>query len=341
MQSNERVGWIHSSSQCDGELTVFVNSRLEELVHGLTNPAQQQPTIVIFLGRKAKGNALRELFPRNNIGRNRSNASICLRSDVASLHSTTPILFADSDPLRSSDTFYRSDGFTRYPVSWSLSSSNTNPMTAIYARLLSSFADIVCIFAEDFPDLDCIASLLIDWVRLGSASSLPIHVRPRVIIVLSKSGSPTQDLLQSQAFHLRLSQVGRTNVSRNFASVQFVNLAGDSLSQMASHQRLKDVLIKQADEMHEVRRELLCHFSALHTAAFFRHAVEHYALSLDQKFEFLSESRKGNQVSEDLHTYLHTFLELGMRNNVSFEHLAPFIASALLMDSYPPRMHRK
>ena len=66
--------------------------------------------------------------------------------------------------------------------------------------------------------------------------------------------------------------------------------------------------------------------------------LDHTSQSITQPFDFISRSRIGNEIGTDYQTHLSTFLELGHLSN---DDLALFIASSMLMDSYPPRMHNK
>lgn len=48
----------------------------------------------------------------------------------------------------------------------------------ILARFVFLFADIICIFVDDFESLQSAAHFLVECAMVGSASSLPLAVRP-------------------------------------------------------------------------------------------------------------------------------------------------------------------
>ncbi|EDN03778.1 predicted protein [Histoplasma mississippiense (nom. inval.)] len=122
-----------------------------------------------------------------------------LQADNISLQSTYPRIFADCDPTcraaihtpSSSQLCHRHESV---PVQWPHSSFD--PFHLILARLLFLFCDVVCIFADDVGGLEAVRSLLMKWATIGSASTLPGTIRPRIIIVTGKDNdSITQALL--------------------------------------------------------------------------------------------------------------------------------------------------
>lgn len=72
---------------------------------------------------------------------------------------------------------------------------------AVWARLVFLFADVICIFADDISDLTHVAEFLIECLKLGLASSLPVAVRPRVIIVLGNENGGLDDIQQAELLY--------------------------------------------------------------------------------------------------------------------------------------------
>ncbi|KAI9676515.1 MAG: hypothetical protein M1817_000673 [Caeruleum heppii] len=254
----------------DGEkLSVSYGDRLGRLTNQMTHPATQFPHVMFFLGKKAKNVALRQIFPHNNIGRGRGDGIASLRVDTATLQMPNPILFADSDPTldhTSAERFHLCHEITNYPLQWCSASAMT-AVDAIYSRLFFLFSDVICIFADDLGGLDNVANKLLAWAKLGSASTLPRCIRPRVLIVVSGiSPSATYDALEEEDLNFNL---------QGQARVSF----------------------------------------------------------------FVTAARKINELTSDFQGHLSNFMTLGIRLRVPYDSLASFIASSLLMDSYPPGMH--
>lgn len=91
----KHLGWLQVTG---GKEVALINpGRLTRIVGELTNPTAQQPSVLFFIGRKAKTQALRELFP-NHIKKGRYDGIATLRVDNTSLYSDHPVLFAESDP---------------------------------------------------------------------------------------------------------------------------------------------------------------------------------------------------------------------------------------------------
>jgi hypothetical protein len=81
-------------------------------------------------------------------------------------------------------------------------------------------------------------------------------------------------------------------------------------------------------------------FSSRHTIAFLRAATEDVA-SLRSEANPIEVSRRSNPVAPDLSLHLTNFFK-GFDDGVALEQLAiPAAASSLILDQYPPGMHRK
>ncbi|EDN92146.1 hypothetical protein SS1G_08008 [Sclerotinia sclerotiorum 1980 UF-70] len=80
-------------------------------------------------------------------------------------------------------------------------------------------------------------------------------------------------------------------------------------------------------------------FSGQHFLAFLSQASSHFGAGSRTPFDFIQESRIGNQVAPDLKDHLVNFLSQ-IKNNEQLRELAvPLITSSLLLDHYPPDMH--
>lgn len=241
-----------------------------------------------------------------------------------------PYLFADTDLfLQKYSSWYKS---SLYPINWP-SSSKQEVLDAVFARLLLLFSDVVCIFADDYEDPEYITAQLSKWANLGSASTLPRDVRPQVVIVTSKRSFTLKNLFPN------LDTQSQARMLEAFPSIIPFYVPENQLSHMAQHRPLKELLFRLADQARNVRRRHNCLFSALHLNAFFDQAVEHTAATKDQPFDFIKRSRNGNEVQDNYVGHLSTFLQLGKTHSLSYDDVAFFLASTIVLDSYPPGMH--
>ena len=225
-----------------------------------------------------------------------------------------------------------------YQIVWQAPSGLTYS-DLIYARLFFLFTDVICIFADDFANLDDVIQRLKSWAAAGKAASSPETIRPKVVLVVrGDEASATFNVLQAQDLRFNLHQQDLINA---FSSIAILYLADEQISPLARHRRLKEVLLQHADEVRQVRRNKYCQFSALHLNRFLREATKHLAETIDVPFHLVHVSRLYNEVPQDYPSHLLRFLRLGIKYDIPDTDTASFIASSILMDSYPPGMHCK
>lgn len=183
--------------------------------------------------------------------------------------------------------------------------------------------------------------MLKSWAAAGSASVHFDKIRPRVVIVRrgdAASPSPTYDLLRvddlQQGLHNR-------SLKEFFSSIKVLHLATEQLSPLARFRQLKELLWREMDEMRQARQDLGCLYSAEHITRFFRMAVAHTAVSMSRLFDFILASRRGNDVEPDFVHHLSRFMRSGEDRQVPRDVLMTFVASSIMLDAYPPKMHGK
>lgn len=312
------------------------------MIREMTEPARQHPSLIFFLGRKDKDAALREVFPSNNIRRGRCDGLVNLRLDSSTISAELPLLFADADPFaRIPDrlgavTCHESNTL---PLNW----RSLRPRSALhilYARLVALFSDVLCIFSDDFGGLDSVTTFLKQWVAYGNPSNLPISVRPRVVIVAREDETAgTHDVLAIENLRHELQESLQDSRASVFSSISILHLAGDHISSLARHRRLREFLHSEVELSRSQRIEYRLQFTATHFESFFRQAINHVAQSITTPFGFIEQTRVCNRIHDDYSDHLSVFLTLGKDAFLSYESLTSFIASTILMDAYPPRMH--
>lgn len=340
MSSCKHTSWLDFTQGTD--VVLWDTGRLSRLSLELTNPARQKPSIILFIGRKSKEFALRDLFPWNNIKRSSREGLLTLRADTLSLHSDFPIFFAESDPCSAP---VRSEAAAcheavSWPLQWSLSADHT-VYDLVHARLFSLFTDVLCIFADDFDNFEDVVCRIRAWAALGRASSQFHMARPKVIIVKQGAGpgpSPTYDLLDSEYLQYNLSQ---PDIVAFFSSVTVLHLADEQISSLARHRPLKELIQRQTDEVRHIKQSIGCLFSALHLTWYFGEAVKHTARTADGSFDYVTSSRHTNPISTDFAEHLINFLKLVAQCDISQSTWTFYIASVILLDAYPQGMHRK
>ena len=340
MNSCHHIGWFHLSGR--DNLYVHHTYRARNITQEMTHPETQYPSLIFFIGSDYKDSALREIFPNNNVRRGHRNGIVNLRLDSATISSDLPLLFADGDPKSPIPGQFGTTPCHEQmtvPLHWK---SDKHCITYdLYARLAGPFTDVVCIFADDFDGLDGVASFLIHWVKMGSPSTLHLAVRPRVVIVTREEVAATYDVLQMESLRHRLDEESSGRREEVFSSISVLQLAGDHVSPLARHRRLREVLMVEVDEVRKNRIHHRAFFSAIHFEAFFRRAFHHVASSVTEPFDFVASTRENNEIRDEYVDHIKNFIGLAKEYFVSYQDQTSFLASSILMDAYPPGMHSK
>ena len=337
----ESLAWLQVVGV--NEIRLLNPGRINQLAKELRDPVNQRPSTSLFVGRHAKDLALRELFPENNFKKGVYDGIATIRVDNTSTYSDNPIFFAESNPgqtiplITEDSRFSETDSF---PIQWADTITQLFS-DIIHARLFCLFADVICVFADDFSDFDQVVHLLESWAAAGSASTYFHKVQPRVVIVRrgdETSPNPTCNLLEMENLQHGLHH---RSIKEFFSSVKVLHLATEQLSPLARFRRLKEVLWRERDEMRLARQRLGCLYTAIHISEFFQTAVAHTAASCSRPFNFIVASRRDHKVPPDFSDHLSRFLRLGESHQTPQDALMTFIALSILLDAYPPKMHGK
>lgn len=339
----EHIQWLQFSQQRDPSL--IEPGRLHRIIQELGDPKSQYPSLVFFAGRKAKNIAVRQLFPWNNFKKSaRTDGLATLQAETVSLQTKYPLFFAESDPFagttQSSAIDHMCHEARSHPLLWPDYGVDTL-YDRIHSRLLFLFTDVLCIFADDFLDMDSLIHQLKTWAKLGRPTNLFPAVKPRVIVVkkgVQPSPSPLYDLLERQDLRFNLK---RQELIDYFSAVTVLHLADEQISDLARHRRLKELLQRQVEEIRYVRETYGCLYSATHLNDLFTDAVYYTTRNIGTPFDFLLSSRKDNCDFTQYTEHLTTFLKLSALMNVSQRTSASYIASTIPLDAYPPSMHSR
>lgn len=133
MSSCKHTSWLDYTHTT--EVVLWDTGRLSRMSLELTNPARQRPSLILFVGRKSKDFALRDLFPWNNIERSRREGLVTLRADTLSLHSDFPVFFAESDPFNAPVHSEASacHEASPWPLRWTLSAGHSLYAVCVWA----------------------------------------------------------------------------------------------------------------------------------------------------------------------------------------------------------------
>ncbi|KAJ5566719.1 uncharacterized protein N7459_010101 [Penicillium hispanicum] len=331
MQNHQNVSWLHTGVGDDSRPAVLDYGRLQRVIAELPNPSEQHPSFCVFLGGKARENYLQKLFPMNNIKRRPSSAHIKLRYDIASLNGGRPILFADGSIPSGDRPLPRLGSGASLPITW-----NTWPrsiITALWARLIFFFTDLVCIFIDDDSAVSSATEFLSQCSELGSASTFPPSVRPKVILFLNLPGSRYTCLPVSIEKNFE-----NATYTASFSGIETIDLGPREVSPAVQHEKAKATILRHLDVIYAVRHANHACISGKHMLALYQSVLQHTLGHISDPFDLVTVTRENRPVSPALKSHLAHYLEIGRRVGFQPEDLGPTISSALFMDNYVPEM---
>ena len=325
-------------------LSLCDTGRLDQVCRMLPDPVRQKPSLIFFPGAGSKDHALSYLFRPERLKKGAREGGNSLRIDRSTMDSDNPILILESDleappprPLQ----YVNCHENQAHKIVWHPPPSDCLWLS-LHARLLFPFADVICIFANDFGGLEGVVRYLRRCSKYSFASSAPWQIRPRVLIVCSsRDESPTLHLLEIEELRYGLLQEGGPDLQECFSEISVLDLPGDHTSPMVKYRSLVQSLLKHAQQMRQIRTKNSYLFTAAHLSAFFSKAVAHVSRSARQPFNFIQESRQKIPPSPDFQDHLARFLGLAAKLKVPYDAIASFAASAAMLDAYPPGMHGK
>ncbi|PWY96029.1 patatin-like phospholipase [Aspergillus sclerotioniger CBS 115572] len=335
MRRTEDIGWLDVGLAEDGRFIIHDHNRLTQTLGMLPNPDSQIPSLCLFLGAVSKDKALQQIFPQNNIRRHKSGSVIGLRYDITSLDSPTPILFADGDPQLNPIPGKRPELGVSYPVIWDAATAKA-VLHVLWCRLMFIFADVVCIFADDFASFSELVEFLIECLVGPSASSLPSAVRPRLVVVLASGLDVSKETMLTEQLYGQNGRTSSRSLGGAFSSINMIRLGDTCLSERVRHERLRALVQGQLADMQLVRHDHRAQFTALHLDGLFQSALRHIATHVDHPFNFIRATRETRKIPPNIIDHLAHYCEIGQSAGYTYDELAPTIASTLLMDFYIP-----
>jgi hypothetical protein len=335
------VQWL-GLRQDDHDLVILDGSRLQEIERFLPNPSLQQPSLLSFVGKSSKNSAIKSIFPSCGLQRRRhaSIANVCIDKTTKDAHH--PLLLSDF-PLEWTPTSRRAKKIdchheAHLSISWSSEREQLQPQDLcdrIHSRLFSIFTDVLCIFVDDCGGLSTVIEKLTRWASIGSMSTAPSCVKSRVVLVTSLSESDFKS--QETLINSKISSIG--NLEAVYSTVCIVNLPLGTRSTHAQFDELHSRLLQELQTSRKEKAKNRTLYSMSHFTAFFQLALQYFVEEGGCDFDFIKASRKDNPLTSEIVSHTSAFLRLSLENRIPSNVPLAFVASAILMDSYPPGMH--
>jgi hypothetical protein len=312
--------------------------RLKRLVDFFDNPEAQYPSIVLFIGKKSKTDALKGIFTNNNTTRRSSHGIANLHVDLGTTTSAHPLIFADCTLNAVCtglvDAWNACHDSHHYPIgedSESTSMRLNDIVSRIHVNLLLPFTHVVWLFASDMGGNRACVSYVESWLRIeGSMPNTEIRSLPHLVIATNDLGDP--GMLVQLECHTKFNLV--------FGSLTIVNVEASPRATDPSKLFLQAELRRILDQARKDRFQCNLLFSAKHLVQTFSAAIGAFAKCPQKVVNIFSCSgHPGAQVTS-AGGHLKAFLSAGVRLGASSNSISEFIASAFLAQGYPPYTHR-
>ena len=327
-------------TQAEGGFSIHYGSRLRNIADGLPRPSSQCPSALALMGRRDKRNIIRKIYPESRISNHRQHGIANVVLDPNTIGHDYPLLivdcsWSDTERQHSHAAEEKCHGISNYPIQWPARSSSpqwTDLVKFVHVKLLFLFIDVLCIFSEDYDGLPGVAAQLASWASVGSASTLPRSTRPRVVVVTRVD----EQIFGSLASLYRSELLAISRFSELFSSLEVVNTVGTTRLLLTA---VKDTLDQELQGARSNRIETYTLFSAIHLATLFESALRKISQSPDNKFHFIQSSRHYTPVAQEFKHHLRAFMGLCVEHRVPRTAALSYVASTILLDSFPPDVH--
>lgn len=329
------AAWLALEREIGGWI-IADTGRMKKVVHGMGSPSSQRPSVQLFVGGPTKLQALRALNPHNNITR-QSNVGFARlhQANVVSPYSILVIESGLSPRPQEAWSRQKQDMTQRHHVQGSHSRTYQEMRDLLYREFLFPSAHVVCLFAADFGGIAQVKSALENW-RYPMAPGFDDcdRILPRLVVVLTESEVVQQDIVATEE---SLAAAAKPRVAD---SVIVVDLRDRSeLSARSRFEPLRRALEREAEEARAARQDGCLLFSAAHLQSLFGKMLLHVSQQSGLPFDCIRACRPSGSKQGDTSEYLARFMTTVEEARISSHIVAAFVASAFVMDAYPPGMH--
>lgn len=304
---------------CSRELHVENTEALSKLFAQLPHPHIQRPSLLFFIGKKVKNEAIRHMFPYNNTGRSECKGIARIRSDKATTEHPHPTFFADAE--------LNFDVSTR--------SVSTDKIDQIYCRVLFAISQMVILFVDDFPSVDAMLERMLKWISIGTRCDTPTQVKPRLLLVVKQRAGVREKM---RALYSQVEFSARGQLKDVLSLVSTVYLEQGEVSPAARFRRLKETVLQQSDEHRVVLANHRWQLSANHFQGLFTHRFRHATLHGDPCC-IMEITRPYHESATDFTYHISRVFEFGLQHSIPYEVSASLVGSSLLADAYPENSH--
>ncbi|KAF3002269.1 hypothetical protein E8E15_000535 [Penicillium rubens] len=332
------AAWLDLVSENEVWNLVDTN-RLGELVQELPYPKCQYPSLLYFTGNSNRMKALRALFPYNNVTRKGPAGLIRLHLSTKTAHTQSPILFAESSLCLEhslGDSKWRKHSTTKHRSISITGAEGLLPPASLQQevkrQLILPFTQILCLFLDSAPDIQAARNLLEQPRRQLTTGDEGIPAPTQIVIVLTNGKHTTTAFAQEYAQLQKVTKIG---------TVTILDLRPRSgLSDSVAFAPLQALILKQLSIVQAEQLSACRQFSAIHLCAFWNTSIQSHQKLLDAPpFDLLARARRDYAKTDTMGDCLREVTQHKTSISCSNEDFDDLVATAFLMDAYPPGMH--
>ncbi len=332
--------WLRLRQSHGGE-SIEVSDRPHQILDKLRNP-DTPVGFALLIGNQMKSVFLSNLCPHVQCADNsRHHGEIHL--NVSHARATKPIFLADGDiplhnrlPIRSKT--YHCHESTDVPLS--LDKVVTNYVEAadeMYKNFLFPFVDVICLFVSDIGGPNNATQRLATWIASTRTFASPIL--PALVLIVSKGDKRKMQMIIDDMMRPDES----TGLAGYFHHISIIAVSPTTKAAWLRKQVmfLRQRLYQTIESIQGVRKDTGYDLSASHTVDLLQTAAREGCVASNSPLNFIEVARRSNPVPKNFSTHLANFFKAFPESDMLRQLAIPLVASSLIMDQYPPDMHRK
>lgn len=338
MLEHQMNAWIQVIGRQDKYIVVDTG-RLQNVIRSLPKPHTQTPSTCFFLGQKHKDDALRCLFPQNNIRRAKQPGLARMRIANETVRSDRPFIFADSDlsvSIRDQQSYASTSEEKHFSIQWQCPDVR-DVVDHVFARILFATSNIVVIFVEDFKCWDTLTNDLLRWINIGVSSDAPAEGRPRLLLVVR--GRTQENLRKIWTLYKDLERQSAKQVSNLFSCITTQYLEDGRSSDVSLYRPLKEEILRQTDEIRSALVQAKWLFSGNHLLSLTNLRLACVAEDILGTLQTIQATRPYHESTSRYAEHIGAFVQVSLQKAIPYERMTSHIASALLLDAFPFGAH--
>jgi hypothetical protein len=335
------AAWLDLVS-CSTGWSLVETGRLEEIVQGMSNPESQFPSFIYFAGNGNRMKALRALFPQNNVTRKGPAGLVRLHISTATACTENPMIFAESN-LGSHTGFGDTDilkrpttNSRRWLINDNLPYRPEELQHEVIRKLIFPWTQVFCVFVSSVAEVKNLKTLLQQRKERITVGGRLVPETMRVVIVLTANGSSLIKIINESVAEM----AGADTLPPNLTTL---DLSGrGQMTPSVAFEPLRNLILNETQSILIEKKNTHLSFSAVHVKALWHENLRMLIeVPTPSELDYLVVARTNYPENPGMITCYSDFLATMSKSSVSGHAICKFLASALLMNAYPPKMHCK